>query len=97
MRLFTSLSGNNNTRWKNPVYDSLIESAAREWKTEKRIQLYDQAQKILSEADLPIVPLFTSAESTVLNSRFTGLEYNSMGRLVLRHVKPRNEPIGSRQ
>lgn len=97
MRLFTSLSGNNNTRWKNPRYDELIELAAREWKTEQRIQLYDQAQKILCETDLPIVPLFTTAESTVLNPRFTGLEYNAMGRLVLRNVKPRNEPIGSRQ
>jgi len=89
MRLFTSLSGNNNTRWKNPRYDQLIESAAREWNGEKRVQLYNQAQKILCETDLPIVPLFTTAESTVLSSRFTGLEYNSMGRLLLHQVRPK--------
>lgn len=87
MRLFTSLSGNNNTRWKNPRFDELVDLAAREWNTQKRIQLYNEAQKILCETDLPIIPLFTTAESTLLRPRFTGLEYNSMSRLILRHVR----------
>jgi oligopeptide transport system substrate-binding protein len=88
MKLFTSLSGNNHTRWKNPQYDRLLEQAAREFDEQKRKRLYDQAQKILCETDLPIIPLFTTAETTVLNQRFTGLEFNSMGRLILRHVRP---------
>jgi len=88
MKLFTALSGNNNTHWKNPRYDQLLESAAREFAGKKRGKIYDEAQRILCETDLPILSLFTTAESTVLNPRFTGLEYSPMGRLVLRHVRP---------
>ncbi len=89
MKLFTALSGNNNTHWKNPGYDQLLELAAKEFNEKKRGKIYDEAQKILCETDLPIIPLFTTAESTVLNPRFTGLEYSPMGRLMLRHVRPK--------
>ena len=88
MKLFTALSGNNNTHWKNPRYDQLLELAAKEFNGKKRVKIYDEAQKILCETDLPIIPLFTTAESTVLNPRFAGLEYSPMGRLMLRHVRP---------
>jgi len=88
MKLFTSLSGNNDTRWKNPRYDQLLESAAREFDEKRRIRLYNEAQRILCETDVPIMPLFTTTEHTVLNPRFTGLEFNSMARLFLREVRP---------
>lgn len=89
MKLFTSLSGNNNTRWKNPRYDQLLDLAAREFDRRKRARLYDEAQRILCETDVPIISLFTTAENTVLSPGFAGLEYSSMGRLVLRHVHPK--------
>jgi oligopeptide transport system substrate-binding protein len=88
MKLFTSNSGNNHGRWKNPRYDQLLELAARELDPKKRTQIYDDAQKILSETDAAIVPLYWKAEATILNPKFTGLEYNSMARMDLRHVKP---------
>lgn len=88
MKLFTSLSGNNNTRWRNSRYDQLVDLAAKEFDKRRRTRLYNDAQKILCEIDVPIIPLFTTAESTVLNPRFTGLEFNSMGRLELRQVRP---------
>jgi len=88
MKLFTANSGNNHGRWKNPQFDQLLEQAAVEQDTAKRAQLYDQAQKILTETDAAIVPLFWKSESTLLNPKFTGLEYNSMARMDLRHVKP---------
>ena len=87
MKLFTANSGNNNTRWKNKKYDQLLEQAARELDVKKRSQLYNAAQKILCETDLPIMPLFWEAESTLLNPHFTGLEFNSMARMDLRHVR----------
>ena len=36
MKLFTSNSGNNHGRWKNPRYDQLLEHAAREQRRAKR-------------------------------------------------------------
>ena len=88
MKLFTADSGNNQTRWKNPRYDELLERAARELDAKKRRALYDAAQKILCETDLPIVPLFWTAESTLLKPGYAGLELNAMGRMDLRHVAP---------
>jgi len=87
MKLFTAVSGNNFTRWKNPAYDRLVNTAAQEFDPEKRSKLYAEAERILCETDVPIVPLFTTTETTVLSPRFTGLEYNSMGRLVLQHAR----------
>jgi oligopeptide transport system substrate-binding protein len=88
MKLFTSNSGNNHGRWKNPRYDELLEQAAVEQDEKKRIRLYDQAQTILTETDVAIVPLFWTTEATLLSPNFTGLEYNSMARMDLRNVKP---------
>ncbi len=88
MKLFTSNSGNNHGRWKNSRYDQLLELAARELDAKKRSQLYDDAQKMLTETDAAIVPLYWKAEATMLNPKFTGLEYNSMARMDLRNVKP---------
>jgi oligopeptide transport system substrate-binding protein len=88
MKLFTTTSGQNYSRWKNPRYDQLLEAAARELDDKKRAQLYDEAQKLLTETAMPIVPLFWRAETTVLNPHFTGLEFNSMARLDLRRVRP---------
>ncbi len=87
MKLFTSNSGNNHPRWKNSRYDQLLDQAAEEMKEQKRARLYDEAQKLLCEIDVAIIPLFVRVESTLLNPRFTGLEYNSMERLILRDVR----------
>ncbi len=88
MKLFTSNSGNNHGRWKNRRYDELLELAAREQEPRKRSELYDEAQRLLTEIDAAIVPLYWKAEATVLNPEFVGLEYNSMARMDLRHVRP---------
>ncbi len=88
MKLFTSNSGNNHGRWKNSRYDQLLELAARELDAKKRSGLYDEAQRLLTEVDAAIVPLYWKAEATLLNPKFTGLEYNSMARMDLRNVRP---------
>lgn len=87
MKLFTANSGNNHTRWKNPKYDQLLEQAALELDNGKRAKLYDEAQALLTESDVPIMPFFWTAESTVLNGKFAGLEFNSMARMDLRKVR----------
>jgi oligopeptide transport system substrate-binding protein len=88
MKLFTSNSGNNHGRWKNAKFDRLLEQAAQESDAAKRKQIYDEAQKLLTETDAAIVPLYWKAEATILNPKFIGLEYNSMARMDLRNVKP---------
>src|SRR5262245_23172097 len=87
MKLFTSNSGNNHGRWKNPKYDQLLEQAAQELDSAKRTPIYDEAQKLLTETDAAIAPLFWRSEATLLSPKFTGLEYNSMDSMDLRNLK----------
>jgi oligopeptide transport system substrate-binding protein len=49
MNLFECNSGNNRTQWCNNKYDDLVEKAAQETDLEKRKELYDEAQEILTE------------------------------------------------
>ena len=87
MKLFTSNSGNNHGRWKNSRYDQLLEQAAEEQDSAKRVKLYNEAEKLLTETDAAIVPLFWTTEATMLNPKFIGLEYNSMARMNLLNAK----------
>jgi oligopeptide transport system substrate-binding protein len=72
MSLFTAESDNNHTGWANPRYDELVERAAREADPTERQRLYDQAQQILCEQDVPIVPLFVTASNFAVARRIQG-------------------------
>ena len=50
----------------NKRYDKLIELAAIEMDAEKRIKLYNEAQRILCEIDVPIMPIFVSAQNVLI-------------------------------
>ena len=78
MSLFASYSANNHTRWGSPRYDRLVERAARERDPSRRQALYDEAQRILCEREVPIVPLFVSAINLLVSERIEGFEPNPM-------------------
>jgi len=78
MSLFTSYSANNHTGWGNPEFDRLVEEAAREPDSDTRQALYDEAQRILCERDVPITPLFVTAINLAVGSRVKGFEPNPM-------------------
>jgi ABC-type oligopeptide transport system substrate-binding subunit len=60
LELWTSKSGNNNTRFASPAYDRLIEQARNTADDEERYDLYRQAEAMLTgpEGDLPISPIY---------------------------------------
>jgi oligopeptide transport system substrate-binding protein len=80
MNLFTSYSENNKTGWANPRYDALVEAAAREAVPAERQRLYDEAQRILCEQDVPIVPLFVTAANFAVAARIGGFAPSAMDR-----------------
>ncbi|MGZ3736555.1 MAG: ABC transporter substrate-binding protein, partial [Bdellovibrionota bacterium] len=90
MNMFTSYSGNNFTRWKNPRYDALIEKAAAEAAPAKRVQLYDQAQKLLTEEDAAIVPLFIESTNYLVSPWVKGLRIDALGLLKINQVEMTN-------
>ncbi len=87
LNLFTGASGNNNTHWGNARYDQLIADAASEADAARRIVLYDEAQQILTEQDVPIIPLFFAAQNLLISPAVKGLEINAMDLLYLKKVR----------
>ncbi len=58
LEMFTSNNGNNRTGWKNPRYDELIQSAREEADLAKRAKTFQQAEALLVQDELPLLPLY---------------------------------------
>lgn len=86
MNLFTSYSANNHTGWASPRYDALVERAARERDPGKRQLLYDEAQRLLCEEEVPIIPFFVASFNFAVGERVRGFEPNPMDILYLERV-----------
>jgi len=65
----------------------LIGLAAIEMDAEKRIKLYNEAQRVLCETDAPIMPLFISAQNALVKPYVKGYMLNPMDILYLKDVK----------
>lgn len=50
--------GNNDRKYSNPVFDSLLERASQETDGATRMGMLEEAERILVEDDLPEIPLF---------------------------------------
>ncbi|HZR45338.1 MAG TPA: hypothetical protein VFA47_01445, partial [Candidatus Manganitrophaceae bacterium] len=62
-------------------------TAASEPDEAKRRALYDEAQKILTEREVPIMPLFFAAQNLLIKPSIEGLEVNAMDLLHLKKVR----------
>lgn len=87
MTLFTTESGNNNTGWSNKRYDELINMARGEGNREKRIKMYDEAQRILLEEDIAIIPLFFTAQNLLIKPYIKELRLDAMELLYLKKMR----------
>jgi oligopeptide transport system substrate-binding protein len=87
MELFTSHSANNHTRWSDARYDALIESAAREPDPGRRQLLYDRAQRILCEQELPIAPLFVESMNWAAAPRIAGFAVDPLDQYFLDELR----------
>jgi oligopeptide transport system substrate-binding protein len=63
--LFYSGSRQNNSKYNNPEFDKLVVQARTEQDTAKRMQLYQQAEKMLIQ-DMPWVPLYFGQQHYVV-------------------------------
>ena len=53
-----STDGNNDRAYNNPHYDDLLDRASVELDPEKRMELLSEAERIIVEVDVPLVPVF---------------------------------------
>jgi len=72
--LFHSESRNNDMAYSNPEVDRLLEEARGEQDSEKRMELYQQAEEMILE-DAPIVPLTHDADHWLTKPYVEGMIY----------------------
>ncbi len=78
MSVMLSYSENNHTNWKNAKYDELVNKAAGTLDRDERLRLYSEAQKILVEDDVPVVPLYSTVKHVLINPRVENYPLNVM-------------------
>lgn len=76
LEMFTSGDGQNRTGWSNAEYDRRIAAAAAEPDDARRYALLSDAERILVEEDLPIIPLFVRSGNFLLRTGFEGISDN---------------------
>lgn len=87
MNLFKCKSGNNETGWCNPGYDKLVDKAAGETDRDKRLQLYNRAQRLLTEEDAPIVPYINAVQQNMIKPYVKGLEPDPLNLIYFSRVE----------
>jgi oligopeptide transport system substrate-binding protein len=87
MNLFIKGGGNNHTHWGSPKYDHLISLGSSERDSQKRGMIYHEAQKILNEEDVPMIPLFVTAQNFLVKPYVHGVETNPMELLFFKTIK----------
>ncbi len=69
-----SQNGNNDRAYNNPIYDNILAQAAQELDPVKRMALLHEAERIIIEEDLPLVPIFHYATIYMFDPhKITGL------------------------
>ena len=87
MNLFIKTSGNNRLRWANQRYDQLVARGSTLKNPQDRKKVYDEAQVLLTETEVPMIPLFVSAQNLLVKPYIRGLKTNAMELLYLKRIR----------
>jgi oligopeptide transport system substrate-binding protein len=87
--LMTGVSENNHTLWKNAKFDELTEKASRLGDKDERRKLYDQANKILTEDEVPVISIYSYTSHFFVKDRIKNLIISPMAEseLVLSNIE----------
>ncbi len=86
MNIFTSRSGNNHTRWASTKYDTLLTRARAEPDQEKRAKLYNRANQLLCEREVPVVPLYLATQNVLTKPWVKGITFNALDIQLFKNV-----------
>ena len=87
MTLMTSYSENNHTGWGNDQYDSLVEKAGVLLDEKERLKLYIEAQKILVEGEVAVIPIYSAQSHWLISDRVAVFPLNIMGKISFKEVE----------
>ena len=71
LEIFTTGNGNNDTGWSNAQYDSLIQQARTAQTEPQRMQLMQQAERVIL-TDLPVIPIYWYTRTYLKDPRVQG-------------------------
>lgn len=86
LSVFLSAGGNNRTKWKNAQYDAKVLLARYNQNQKARSKLYDEAQKLLVEEEMAILPLYNEPILALVNPRVRGLRINALNSLEMKAI-----------
>jgi oligopeptide transport system substrate-binding protein len=89
LTLFTSDSPNSRTGWSDSQYDRSVALALAEADPELRMQLWQQAEKILLERG-PVLPLWSMTSGNLVSEDVTGFFANPLDQHDLRAIGRRS-------
>ncbi len=85
---FVTGSGNNRTGYSNHQFDALLRLAEEESDSARRMKILREAEQILVERDVPIIPIFHFVTVKLFDpTRFTGIGLNLLDEIPLRYVR----------
>jgi oligopeptide transport system substrate-binding protein len=87
MTVLASYSENNMVHYKSKKFDQLIETAGSEVDEAKRRSLYIEAQKLMCETDVAVMPLFASRNHLLVSDRVENYPINVMERYEYKGVR----------
>lgn len=87
LNLMTSFSSNNHTNWKSSKFDKLIAQGVGEFDSEKRKKIYREAQKILLEEDVSVLPIYYQSRQNLVQKRVKGFSMNVLDHKTYRFLK----------
>lgn len=73
LEMFTTGNGQNRTGWGRAEYDALIAAASREADDAARFALFQRAERLLCEDELPIIPIYFKRGQFLLRPGIEGL------------------------
>ena len=83
--LFTSLSGDNRTGWKNKQYDALLNKAATIADKQERYEVFQQAETLLLD-NAPFIPLYNYTTNNLVSTQLKGYHQNILDYYSYKHI-----------
>jgi oligopeptide transport system substrate-binding protein len=84
---YRSSSANNDSGWANSEYDALLDAAAKESDTQKRLRILEHAERILNE-QIPIIPLYILTNQYLFDpNRVKGINLNPRNMTMFKAVE----------
>lgn len=81
----TNEMGMNFSKYSNPVFDNLLETAKKETNVGKKMKLYSRAEAELMK-NPPIIPLWYSGDLQIIHSYVRNLHFNSLSLFYFKKV-----------